>query len=910
MNVFFTFIVAGVTVGSVFGLVAVGLVLTYRTSGVLNFAEGGLAIVAVDAYIYFTANLKLSWEIGALLAVVGVGCLCGVLLEPLGRVLARVAPAHQVVATIGLLIAIESASTLLGPHLAGGSPRFLPPPLPGGTVSIGGVNVGEDQIIIIAVSLVVVFGLWAFLSVTRMGMSMRAVVSNPDLLDLCGTNPVSVRRGAWMIGSVFAGLAGVLLALAPTYGLSTGTVNLVILPSFAGAAIAAFTGLPLAYVGGLLVGIISSLLTKYATASWLLGLPSTAPYLILFIALIAISWRRVGSSAARVPRSSDLSLAVAPPWLRLAAGAALLVAVVSAPSWSGFGIDFYTTTLIFVILFLSLGLLLKTAGMVSLCQFGFAAVGATSFGQLTTHVGLPWFAALVLAVLIAGGVGAVVALPAIRLSGVYLALATVAFGYILEQLVYPTRLMFGNTSGALMAPRPNFASSDDRYYYLVAGFVVLAAAAVFVISRSRLGRLLRGLADSPLALQAQGASTNVTRLLVFVMSAGLAGLAGALFGGLNDFISPSAFSADGSLTLVVVLFVLPLGDPWYAVAAAAVYYLIPAKLPIAQPATWTSLAFGVLAIYAVVEGARTATWRRTRSAGGWRTWSRSRTIGPGGPPDVMTPSLGVPPTQPAHRRRSHPGLEVTGLTVRFGGLVALDGVSLKVRAGAITGLIGPNGAGKTTLLNACSGLVRPAGGRVIIGGRDVTRLGVPGRSRRGLGRTFQQPELFESMSVRQAVALGREAALSGANPLRHVIGSPSSDAASVALVEEALELCGIAAIDDQPVAELSTAHRRLVELARCLSWPFGMLLLDEPTAGLDRTESFRFGEILEEVVSARGIGILIVEHDVSLVMNLCSQVAVLDFGRVLFEGEPAAVMASDTVRAAYLGESVVSGVDS
>jgi ABC-type branched-subunit amino acid transport system ATPase component/branched-subunit amino acid ABC-type transport system permease component len=896
---FFTFVVAGITVGSVFALVAVGLVLTFRTSGVLNFAHGALAIVAVEAYIYFTVSLKLSWEVGAALAVVGVGCASGLLLEPLGRVLARVAPAHQVVATIGLLIAIQSGAVLVGPRLPGGHPRFLAPPFPGGTVSIAGVNVGEDQIIIMVVSIIVGGGLWLFLSRSRMGLSMRAVVTNPELLDLCGTSPVRVRRGAWMIGSVFACLSGVVLALAPTFGPSPEIVNMVILPSFAGAAIAGFTRLPLAYAGGLIVGIVSSLLTRYVTVDWLTGLSATAPYLILFVALVAISWRRVGSSTARVaPRPGYRFRTLASPWVHLVAGSALLIAVISVPAWSGFDVDFYTTTLVFVVLFLSLGLLMKTGGMVSLCQLGFAAVGATAFGQLASQVHLPWFLALALAMLAAAAVGAVVALPVLRLSGAYLGLATVAFGFILEQLVYPTSLMFGSSGGSLTAPRPVFAASDDAYYYVVVGGVVVTAVAVFVITRSRLGRLLRGLADAPLALQAQGASVNVTRLLTFVASAALAGLAGALLGGLNDFVTPTAFSAQDSLTLVAVLFVVRLGDPWYAFAAAGAYYLLPAKLPVLQASTWTSVAFGVLAVYTVLAGARGRAVRQP--------WRAGRVV-PERAPVVATASPRTSSPAPPPRVGAHGVLEVVDLTVRFGGLTALDGVSLRVRPDAITGLIGPNGAGKTTLLNACSGLVRPATGRVVLDGRAITDLGMPGRARRGLGRTFQHVELFESMSVRETVALGREAALAGANPLRHVI-AVSTTRASSGPVEEAIELCGLTPIADRTVSTLSTASRRLVELARCLSWPFSVLLLDEPTAGLDRTESQRLGEVMERVVSARGIGILIVEHDVSLVMSLCAHVAVLDFGRLLFEGEPAAVMASETVRAAYLGNSTGSNI--
>jgi ABC-type branched-subunit amino acid transport system ATPase component/ABC-type branched-subunit amino acid transport system permease subunit len=541
--------------------------------------------------------------------------------------------------------------------------------------------------------------------------------------------------------------------------------------------------------------------------------------------------------------------------------------------------------------------------MVSLCQLGFAAVGATTFGRLATHAHLPWFLALAFAMVAAGAVGCLVALPAIRLSGAYLGLATLAFGYILEQLIYPTSWMFGQQGGgSLTAPRPFFATTDNGYYYLVGALVAVSVVAIYLITHSRLGRLLRGLADSPLALQAQGASTNVTRLLAFSISAAMAGLAGALLAGLRSFITGSDFSADASLTLVAVLFVVRLGDPWYAFAAAVAYYFLPEKLPTPFAGTWVSLAFGALAVFTVVRGAQirpklpeVRAGDRTRQAG----------VDAGPPKPAATAGAEAPRSRPPARIGN--GLEVAGLTVRFGGVTALDAVSLHVPPGSVTGLIGPNGAGKTTLLNVCSGLVRASAGTVLLDGRSLARLATPARARWGLGRTFQHGELFESMSVFESVALSHEAAVAGRNPLRHVAGGGSSVPKKAAIVDEAIAWCGLEAIAHRTVGELSTAERRVVELARCLSWPFAILLLDEPTAGLDRAETQRFGDIIDEVIRARGIGVLIVEHDIGLVFRVCSNVAVLDFGRLLFQGDPSEVMASDVVRAAYLGQSFARG---
>ena len=248
------------------------------------------------------------------------------------------------------------------------------------------------------------------------------------------------------------------------------------------------------------------------------------------------------------------------------------------------------------------------------------------------------------------------------------------------------------------------------------------------------------------------------------------------------------------------------------------------------------------------------------------------------------------------------GLEVENVSVRFGGLVAVDGVSLTAPAGRITGLIGPNGAGKTTTFNACSGLVATASGRVRLGGEDVTRFGPAERARRGLGRTFQRMELFDSLPVRDNVALGREAGLAGSRPWHHLRARRADRDAVRAATDDALELCGVTDLADRRPADLSTGQRRLVELARVVAGGFRLLLLDEPSSGLDHTETDRFGDVLRTLVDERGTGLLIVEHDMALVMRICHYVYVLDFGRPIFEGPPEAVVASDVVRAAYLGD--------
>ncbi len=272
----------------------------------------------------------------------------------------------------------------------------------------------------------------------------------------------------------------------------------------------------------------------------------------------------------------------------------------------------------------------------------------------------------------------------------------------------------------------------------------------------------------------------------------------------------------------------------------------------------------------------------------------------------MTWGGAVVPPLAGHGAAGASGLHVERLRVVFGGNVAVDDATLTAPVGRVTGLIGPNGAGKTSILNVCNGLLKPAAGRVHLFGNDITGSSVAARARAGLGRTFQAAEVCQTMTVRENVALGAEARLSGANPLRHLVGSPRRGRAIADDVDQALRTCGIGDLADLPASSLSTGRRRLVELARALVGGFRLLLLDEPSSGLDEQESLHLARVLDAIVTDGRRGILLVEHDIALVMAICDHICVLEFGHVIFEGTPAETRASPAVRAAYLGPEHVA----
>jgi ABC-type branched-subunit amino acid transport system ATPase component/ABC-type branched-subunit amino acid transport system permease subunit len=591
-----------------------------------------------------------------------------------------------------------------------------------------------------------------------------------------------------------------------------------------------------------------------------------------------------------------------------AAKALSVVALIAVPWLVGTNLDEFTIGLSLVILLLSLGLLVRTVGQSALCQVSFAAVGAAAFSDFTTRLHLPWLLALVLTGLITVPVGAMLAIPAVRLSRLMLAVATFGFGIVVSELFYPVGLMFGVSLNGIPTPRPALSwlgvSSDRGFYYLVLVITAGMALAVTALVRGRLGRLLTGFSDAPLAMSTHGVSGIVLLVTTFCLSAFIAAIAGALSAMAIGSTTSAAFNPYNSLTYFALILIAVGGTPWYALVAATGPTLVLACVQSALAPYYLELVFGASAIATAV------VLRARRRLGQPTPFGEFRGLA-----GVMRPASGraaalsaAPSAAPAPvaggtEARQGRSLSVAGVTVRFGGVVALSDVSLQAPAGAITGLIGPNGAGKTTLFNVCSGLLEPASGQVLLDGTlNVSRMSVPRRASLGIGRSFQSPQLFESLTVEQNVALGAEAGLAGRRVLRQMWSSRADDVRVRTATGRALSACSLDSVAEAPVVTLSAGRRRVVELARCLASGFGILLLDEPSAGLDRAETREFAEILTGVVAETGIGILLVEHDMDLVMGICERIYVLDFGIGVFEGTPQEVRESAIVRRAYLGE--------
>jgi branched-subunit amino acid ABC-type transport system permease component len=554
MRALVPFLVIGITTGSLYGLAGVGLVLTYRTSGIFNFAHGALAAAA--AYLFFTLHFTWHWPwpIAAVVAIGGFGAVAGVILERVIRGLAATRQATIVVATVGLMLLIQG---LLFKGY-GVSRRSFPDFLPGTTaLRISGVAVSWAQVITVAVGTTSFLALFVFLRRSRLGVAMRGVVASPDLLGLTGVNPARVRVVSWMIGSSFAALTGILIV--PGLGLDAGLLSALVVQAFGAVAIGRFSSLPMTYLGGLVIGLLASVGTKYFSARPPLnGIPAVVPFLVLVVVMVVSTARTLPKGAGRNEGAAP-SRTRLPRTVKVAGTIAAAAALLAVPAVVGPRLPAFSTGLVFVVLFLSLSLLTRISGQISLSHAAFAAVGAVTFSHLTSESHAPWLVGVAVAGLVTVPVGAVLALIATRLSGLYLALATFGFGLLMESVIFNTWLMFGGRPQGLVGPRPELgpihANSDTAFYYVILAVVAACCAVLVGLQRARLGRFLRALADSPTALSTMGLGLHVTRVLVFSLSAFFAGVAGALYMSQATRLGAPSFNSLNSLLYLAVLVV-------------------------------------------------------------------------------------------------------------------------------------------------------------------------------------------------------------------------------------------------------------------------------------------------------------------------------------------------------------------
>ncbi|WP_427923383.1 ABC transporter permease subunit [Streptomyces sp. cg40] len=875
---------AGLSVGSAAALTGIGLIVTYRATGVLNFAHGAVAMVC--AYALRQCVVGWGWPLwlGAVVTLLFLAPGVGVALERfVFRPLSVLGgdPAQTVVASIGVFVLLVGGAALVW----GQGARDDAPEL-----------VSADPWGQLAVVLVLATGVGTVIRWTRFGRELRAVVDDRRLAVLAGVDADRVAAAGWAFGSFTAGLTGVLLA--PYVRLDPYGLPLLVMEVVAVAVAARMRSLPVAVVVALGIGVGQSQLTRVHLSGWGGQLVQAVGANLFVVALLvaALVLPGVGARDA-LPRTASARVAT-PPGAWIVAGVLFLLPLGFA------GSDLHTSVQVpaLGVVLLSLVVVTGRGGQLSLGQAAYAGLGALftallAAGRFPGLPRLPELAALAVAVLLVAPLGLLTGWPAIGRHGLSLALATFAVGVGVSRFVFAQPY----ATAGLSLDRPSGFDGDRAYYVLELALLTCALLATHALRRGRTGRALAAMRDHEAGASAAGVQVPSLKLLAFVTGAALAALGGGLLGmGLRAF-DPSAYDPVRGLLWFAAVVVLGADSPLGALTAAALLVGLDAG---ARGGVAAAL-IGVLAVCvgrfpggpyeALRAGAeRLRPQRRARLTPlGVRVRRRLRKVG--GP--VRTGSTAAARTSVAgpaeayagrthvlestHRPKRTPSpqpapplLTAHALYASYGGFTALDGVDLVVRAGQVTAVVGPNGAGKSTLFHCLAGTVRPVRGRVRFSGRDVTRLPAHARTRLGVARTFQQLAVFPSLSVAENVRVGAE---------QGRVEEPGA-------VERALRLFGLdGELRSLPAAGLPTGTLRRVELARAFAGSPRVLLLDEPAAGLDTAEVAALTLVLR-ALAAEGTALLVVEHDLDLVADLADVVHVLTAGRVVASGPPDRVL--------------------
>jgi branched-chain amino acid transport system permease protein len=553
---------------------------------------------------------------------------------------------------------------------------------------------------------------------------------------------------------------------------------------------------------------------------------------------------------------------------------------------------------LFYLCAVGLDLLIGWTGTLALAQAAFFGIGAYASAIALRH-GLPLPLAGVAAALVAGVAGALVALSAVRLRGFYLAVATLAFAQLVSAGLSQWDSVTGGGNGlSVPSAVPDFPDTTTAIM-VISGLLAISVGIVLrQLLRQRFGRALQVIRDAEPVAMTLGIDVATYKLAVFVLSAVIAGIAGTMFAQLQTVLTPGSFDLSFMIALIVMVFVGGRGSFWGPLAGAAFYVVVVEALQSFE--VWQRTAFGAaLVIIAAALPGGLASLPSTLLGRRRKPDSGSFGIGP---QTKLRTARGK--TDSGHTSQV---LSLSNLHVAFGGNVVLSDVSVTFRPG-FNGLIGPNGAGKTTCFNVITGFVRPSRGTIQINDEDLLGNSPARIARKGVARTFQTPRLVGSLTVLENVMLGRHRHYT-TGYVADVIGTKRAVASESAARNEALQILdrfGLVDAANLPAKSLPLASQKIVEVSRALAALPRVLLLDEPAAGLSAIEARGLVGPLEEFATEAGMTVVIIEHDLELVSQLCPTIAVLDFGVIIASGEPKSVLAMPSVIEAYLGVEVAS----
>ncbi len=860
------------------------MVLVYKSSGILNFAQG--AIGMFGAFAYYELRDQRGWSPAiAVLVGIAIAAAAGVVVEILVVLTMRKATAlARVIATVGVM------ATLLGLFSERYHDTFLITKgfIPNGTITLpGDITLGQDRLWLLGIAVVVTLVLAVVYTVTRFGAATTAVAENEIATAALGWSPDRIALVNWGAAGGLAGFAAILLG--PIGGLSPTLLTLMVLYGMAAALVGKFSSFPLTLAGGLIIGVAESEIGRYSTTP---GVASAAPFIVILV-LLLVRGRALPLRGELFERAQRVGNGAVRPVVALVGAAITLVLIwtVMPVSW----VDATTTTMITAMLALSLVVVTGYAGQLSFAQLSLAGIGGWAAAQLVAKHGWPFEAALVAGALAAVPVGLCVALPALRVRGANLALATLGLSVVLvnvvlssERIAPTVRIgearLFGIDIGAIDHP--------ERFATAVLGFLALSMIVVSNVRRGRTGRKLLAVRTNERGAAALGVSVFAAKLYAFALAGVIAGLGGVLTAYRFPNANIHSFTVLGGINLVVFAVIGGIGYVFGAVLAGmavpgGVGSQLIHDLGFTNINKWLTILAGVGLLIVLHQDPNgqahlmVRRWRRHLSRLSPRRHVDAPVVDSD---DAVTVAPRV--------------LEVRDLAVRFGGVVAVGGVSFRVEPGEVVGLIGPNGSGKTTVLDAITGFVSYTGS-VSVDGAPLEGWSPSRRARAGIGRSFQSLELFDDLTVRENLqaAADSRGAWSYLTDCARPAHSPLRGAAARSVHEFEL----VALLDEEPT-NLPYGMRRLVAIARAMAAEPSVLLLDEPAAGLDERQATELGTLIRALAQSWGVGVLLVEHHVDLVMSICDRVLALESGGLIAEGSPAQIRVDPAVVEAYLGE--------
>jgi ABC-type branched-subunit amino acid transport system permease subunit/ABC-type branched-subunit amino acid transport system ATPase component len=922
-------IFSGLIAGMTYAVFAAGFVLIYRSTGVLNFAQGEIGAFGAALLALLVVNYSIPYWF-ALVLVIAACAVIGAAIElTVVRRLFNSPRLVLLIATLGvaqLLVVFKIALPEIDVDRASSYPLpFTTRWHIGDSVTI----LSRDLLVLIVVP-VLILALALFLTRTSFGLAVRASASNPDTARVYG---ISVKRTStivWTIAAGFAGASGVLIA--PIIGTSAATASVdaigpsLLLRALTVSLIARMRSLPMCLVGGVIVGV----------AEWVVvgNVPQTDRTIVdlyLFIGvLILVLFVNRG-------RRDDVNWSLSPKTKPVPARLKESKLVKVLPT-AGFGVLFvilaaipllldkpssyvtWTEILILTIVVLSLSLLTGWAGQLSLGQFAFVGLGGLTMVALRTGHDIPvpfnlwdmsyelgWLPAVLISTAVGIVAAIIVGLPALRVRGLYLAVTTLAFAVMCQTWLFRQSVFLGRSSATPSLRKPKYGPWDfsDRrtFYYLCLVVLLVVTVVVARLRRTGIGRSFIAVRENEDMASASTVSPMRMKLMAFGVSGGMAALAGCLLVTLWNVVQPEVvFTTNESIRMVSTAIIGGLGSVAGPFLGVLYIRALPDFLGDSDQVQLLTSSIGLLVLLMYFPGGLIQIVYSVRDT--VYAWA-DRRMGERGVPEPVPAIEKRVPSRSLHRAEApvdHPWLVTEDVSVRFGGNRAVNRVSIEVKPSEIVGLIGANGAGKSTLMNAISGLV-PSTGRIEVLGRDVAHLSAPRRHRLGLGRGFQAARLYPDLTVTETIMVALEAREHSWLVPSLTALPPSIPAERRKRVEshELIDFLGLGRYADESVSNLSTGTRRIVELGCLLAVDARVLLLDEPTGGVAQRETEAFGPLIRRIQRELDAALLVIEHDMPLVMAISDRIYCLEAGEVIAEGTPHAVRENPLVIASYLG---------